>query len=94
VCSRHPAEERPQFHPQPAGRMSEFHHTANLATITRMTSQGYSKRLILVEHVTIGSSQSFDIVRTKLDHIPIKGDFRGNGRCDSVLRKEIDDGAL
>jgi hypothetical protein len=32
-----------------------------------MTSQGYSKRAIFIEHVTIRSSNSFGVARTKLE---------------------------
>ncbi len=34
-----------------------------------MTSQGYSKQTISVEHVTIRSSKSFDAVKTKLESL-------------------------
>jgi uncharacterized protein (DUF302 family) len=64
VFCHHPTEDRPPFHPRP---MSSSYEATNLKRVTRMTSQGYSKRAIFVEHVTIHSSNSFDVVRTKLE---------------------------
>src|SRR5919106_2544005 len=64
--SRHSAEE-PGAVPSPAaGSVLAFYQTTNLGRDTRMANQGYSKRTISVEHVTIRSSNSFDVVRAKL----------------------------